>query len=210
MRANRLAFGDPELLAPAALRAALAREFRDPQGRPLADCWFNPRGTRTAVRHDGAPVRLPGCWAVWWRIELVDSVDDLFAVAREAWVDVYPLDGSHGLPTEPGDWLIPVMLESDIARACNLDRGRMLDEMRYDTALKDNMAMVAKREEFMRSREFQRIMERGSDAVGHETLSGDEKAAARRALDEKLAMEQRDAEQVAREMLWNGVRYGNT
>jgi hypothetical protein len=210
MRANRHAFGDPQLLAPASFRAALGRAFVGSDGKPLADCWFDPRGTRTSTGKHGQPQIEPGCWSVWWRMGGFGGMDGMFACHREFWVDVFRLDGTHGLPTELGPWVVDVLLQSDIARHCNRLRKKELDRRRYETALNDAMMVPNYREELLRSKQFKRWLDMGADKMGREVLSGDEKAALRREKDAQLRREQDDAEQLARNMMFNGSTYGHT
>lgn len=185
MKAQDIAFGQDHLLAPEYFRKAL-KEALDAPGQEPLDCWYDPRVMRVEADNEGRPVKKPGCWSIWQRTRTTHTLDlglgFTVTVVRHSWIDVMRLDGSiPGLPLIPGAWTIRALQQADLTTRAARTRAQELDRINAE----DKMAQWKHQRDFVetmsKDRVLKRILAKQEDARGAETLSGDQRAAARRA-----------------------------
>lgn len=185
MKAQDVAFGMAHLLAPEHFRKALKDAFDAPGQEPL-DCWFDPRVMRIERKKDGTPVRCQGCWSIWQRNRTTHKLDlglgFSVTVVRDSWIDVMRLDGSiPGLPVTPGAWTIRALQQADMTTRAAKTRLQDINRVHAE----DKMEQWRQQREFVegmsKDRILKNILAKQAEARGAETLSGDQRAAARRA-----------------------------
>lgn len=186
MKAKQIAFGMKHLLAPAAFRAALHRAFPDAPGVEPLDCWFDPRVWRVERLPDGTPVKKRGCWSIWQRVRTSASVDlgegFKVTVGLRTWVDVMRLDGSiPGLPYQPGAWTIRALKQADMRKRPVAERNAEIDRISAEDQMKQWEIERGHVDALAKDKILQKLLAKRADVVGAETLSGDQRAAARKA-----------------------------
>lgn len=164
MYAHAICARPGSVLAPASFTEALRRDT----GNPALYCWWEPTvGVR--VRHNGEDHAWDGAWVIWERITCVDSYPlgpFVLSSTREKWVDVYKLDGEHGLPVTLGPWVAQVLLASDETRWENRHRDIYLADLRAATVRETRRRAEVASEDFRKDKLARRVFQRQAEKMG--------------------------------------------
>lgn len=164
MYAHAICARPGSVIAPESFTAALRRDT----GNPKLYCWWDPTvGVR--IKTSSGDHAWDGAWVIWERITCVDSYTlgpIVLSSTREKWVDVYKLDGEHGLPVSLGPWVAQVLLASDETRWENRSRATYLADLRADTVRSVGVKAAKFEEDFRRDRIAKRVWQRHAEKHG--------------------------------------------
>ncbi len=160
MRVNKAAERPGEQLAPSWFRDHLKEHMGE-----KFDCWYHPGLTRIEKDVDGSELKLSGAWVVWQRIRMIEFVDDV-GVARDAWVNVYALDGEFDLPTELGHWVVNVLKHADVTVRGNEARARAVNDYNEKQRMNAYHASVTRAEDASKDKLMRKQFQKHYDAQG--------------------------------------------